>query len=93
MILCFIWVIGSPNQVLIKDTRIFFYVTGTLCANLSCRLIVRYCMHEFYFKLVFYIGIRGILILRGTNINHFLLIRDNYAGGIVLKFDTFSEKF
>jgi len=40
MMLCFIWVIGSPNQVLIKDTRIFFYVTGTLCANLSCRLIV-----------------------------------------------------
>jgi len=40
MVLCLVWALASPNQVLQRDTRIFFYVTGTLCANLSCRLIV-----------------------------------------------------
>ena len=40
MVLCIVWALASPNQVLQRDTRIFFYVTGTLCANLSCRLIV-----------------------------------------------------
>lgn len=40
LVLCCMWAHLSPNQVLQKDTRIFFYVTGTLCANLSCRLII-----------------------------------------------------
>ena len=40
MVLCLVWALASPNQVLQRNTRIFFYVTGTLCANLSCRLIV-----------------------------------------------------
>lgn len=40
MISCLLWAGLSPNQILHKDTRMFFYVCGTLCANMSCRLIV-----------------------------------------------------
>ena len=35
-----IWATYSPNKILEEDPRLFFYLSGTLCANLSCRLIV-----------------------------------------------------
>jgi ethanolaminephosphotransferase len=34
------WICGSPNEVLRLDPRMVFYASGTICANLSCRLIV-----------------------------------------------------
>lgn len=34
------WAIYSPNNILHNDTRCFFYLSGTVYANLSCRLIV-----------------------------------------------------
>ena len=38
--LCTLWACLSPNGILAKDTRMFYYMVGTLSANLSCRLIV-----------------------------------------------------
>ena len=35
------WALASPNDILEKDPRMYFYVSGTVCANLSCRLIGR----------------------------------------------------
>ena len=35
-----LWACWSPNDILAKDTRMFYYMVGTLSANLSCRLIV-----------------------------------------------------
>ncbi len=40
MVLCLSWAIFSGNDILIADTRMFFYVSGTIFANLACRLIV-----------------------------------------------------
>ena len=40
MALFVFWGAKSPTDILIKDPRLFFYASGTLCANLSCRLIV-----------------------------------------------------
>jgi ethanolaminephosphotransferase len=40
MLLCLLWANLSANNILFEDTRMFFYVSGTLCANMSCRLIV-----------------------------------------------------
>lgn len=38
--ICTLWACMSPNDILAKDTRMFYYMVGTLSANLSCRLIV-----------------------------------------------------
>lgn len=38
--LCVFWAYASPNDVLTLDTRCFFVMSGTLYANMSCRLIV-----------------------------------------------------
>ena len=40
LVLFMFWATYSPNNILQADTRMFFYVSGTLCANLSCTLIV-----------------------------------------------------
>ena len=40
MILCVTWSVCSPNDLLVVDTRMIFYVSGTVFANLACRLIV-----------------------------------------------------
>ena len=40
LVLFLTWVNFSPNDILLKDTRMVFYASGTLYANLSCRLIV-----------------------------------------------------
>ena len=34
------WALWSPNGILEKDTRLFYYMVGTLSANMSCRLII-----------------------------------------------------
>ncbi len=39
-VLCLVWIYLSPNDILEADTRSFFYLSGTLYANMSCRLIV-----------------------------------------------------
>ena len=40
MAACLAWAIYSPNDVFHSDVRCFFYMSGTLYANMSCRLIV-----------------------------------------------------
>jgi len=40
MTLFLAWATGSSNRILEADPRLFFYASGTLCANISCRLIV-----------------------------------------------------
>jgi len=40
LVLFMFWATYSPNNILEADPRMFFYVSGTLCANLSCTLIV-----------------------------------------------------
>lgn len=40
LILCMVWVLASPNGILESSVRIFFLMSGTLYANMSCRLIV-----------------------------------------------------
>lgn len=40
MAACLAWAIYSPNDVFHNDVRCFFYMSGTLYANMSCRLIV-----------------------------------------------------
>ena len=40
MAACLTWAIYSPNDVFHSDVRCFFYMSGTLYANMSCRLIV-----------------------------------------------------
>lgn len=39
-VLCMSWVIWSKNNVLENQLRLFFYMSGTLYANMSCRLII-----------------------------------------------------
>ena len=40
LVLFMFWATYSPNSILEADPRMFFYVSGTLCANLSATLIV-----------------------------------------------------
>ena len=40
MLLFFIWVCWSPNDILELDTRCMFYLTGTVFANICCKLII-----------------------------------------------------
>ena len=40
MVLFFIWVLGSPNNILDLDPRCMFYLTGTVFSNICCRLII-----------------------------------------------------
>jgi len=40
LVLFMLWATYSHNNILEADPRLFFYLSGTLCANLSCRLIV-----------------------------------------------------
>ncbi|XP_023343041.1 ethanolaminephosphotransferase 1 isoform X2 [Eurytemora carolleeae] len=37
---CFFWVLRSPNSIVEKDTRCVFYLTGTIFANICCKLII-----------------------------------------------------
>jgi ethanolaminephosphotransferase len=38
--ICLVWVVYSKNDILDADVRCFFFMSGTLYANMSCRLIV-----------------------------------------------------
>jgi len=38
--ICLVWVVYSKNDILEADVRCFFFMSGTLYANMSCRLIV-----------------------------------------------------
>jgi len=40
MLLFFIWVCWSPNKVLDLDPRCMFFLTGTVFANICCKLII-----------------------------------------------------
>ena len=40
MVLCMIWAFNSRNHVLESDVRCFFFMSGTIYANMSARLIV-----------------------------------------------------
>ena len=40
MALFFIWAIFSPNKILDLDPRCMFYLTGTVFANICCKLII-----------------------------------------------------
>jgi len=40
MVLCFIWVLWSPNNILELDPRCLFLLTGTVFANICCKLII-----------------------------------------------------
>ena len=40
MVLCFIWVFRSPNNILELDPRCLFLLTGTVFANICCKLII-----------------------------------------------------
>jgi len=40
MMVFFIWVLGSPNNVLDMDPRCMFLLTGTVFANICCKLII-----------------------------------------------------
>ena len=39
-VLCWSWLIFSPNDIVNADPRCFYYMSGTLYANICCRLIV-----------------------------------------------------
>ena len=39
-VICMVWMVRSPNNILRQDVRAFFFMSGTLYANMSCRLIV-----------------------------------------------------
>jgi len=40
MVLFFMWVLASPNNILDLDPRCMFYLTGTVFSNICCRLII-----------------------------------------------------
>ena len=40
MVMFFIWVLASPNDILDLDPRCMFYLTGTVFSNICCRLII-----------------------------------------------------
>jgi len=40
MVMFFIWVLASPNDILELDPRCMFYLTGTVFSNICCRLII-----------------------------------------------------
>ena len=40
MTLFFIWACFSPNNILDQDPRCMFYLTGTVFANICCKLII-----------------------------------------------------
>jgi len=40
MVLFFVWVLASPNDILSLDPRCMFYLTGTVFSNICCRLII-----------------------------------------------------
>jgi len=38
--LCFFWILRSPNNILEADPRCVFFLTGTIFANICCKLII-----------------------------------------------------
>ena len=40
MVLFFIWVLWSPSGILERDPRCMFLLTGTVFANICCKLII-----------------------------------------------------
>ena len=40
MVMFFMWVLASPNDILELDPRCMFYLTGTVFSNICCRLII-----------------------------------------------------
>ena len=40
MVMFFIWVLASPNDILELDLRCMVYLTGTVFSNICCRLII-----------------------------------------------------
>jgi len=40
MLISFLWVVNSPNNILERDPRMVFYLTGTIFANICCKLII-----------------------------------------------------
>merc|ERR1712226_977262 len=38
--LCFLWVLGSQNDIIQLDPRCVFFLTGTLFSNVCCKLII-----------------------------------------------------
>jgi len=40
MFFCFLWVLNSPNNILEQDIRCIFLLTGTVFANICCKLII-----------------------------------------------------
>jgi len=40
MSFCFLWILRSPNNILDMDPRCVYYLTGTLFANICCKLII-----------------------------------------------------
>lgn len=40
MALSFIWVVNSPHNILKMDPRMVFFLTGTIFANICCKLII-----------------------------------------------------
>jgi len=45
MFLCFTWVLASNNNILEQDPRCFFLLTGTVFANICCKLIIAQMSH------------------------------------------------
>ena len=67
------WALWSPNGILDKDTRLFYYMVGTLSANMSCRLIISQmsntrCELINFFILPLIIGSGSCLLIPGLPI-------------------------
>lgn len=53
-VICTVWVIGSPTNILQKEPRVMYFLTGTIFSNISVSIIFtasnRSKLHTIYFS-------------------------------------------
>jgi len=66
MVLFYIWVLKSPNNILELDPRCMFFLTGTVFANICCKLIIAQMSNtrsELFSVILYPLAIVVILVL------------------------------
>lgn len=68
--LCIVWAVLSPNDIIEIEPRCFYFMSGTLYANLSCRLIIMQMSGsrgDLFNKLLMPLGVSVVLALAMPN--------------------------
>ena len=93
IVVCFTWVLWSPNNILELDPRCLFLLTGTVFANICCKLIIAQMSNtrsELFSVILIplVLTVTSVLILPGMTADRELAILYGLTGNLqVVKID------